>query len=519
VRLHDFLDFHAREQEEAPFAVFGDRTLRYGEALRAVHRIANALAGAGVEPGERVAILARNCTEYLLFYYAASKAGAVPVPLNYRLAPPEWRTILQDAAPKLLLARGGLVGAVDPLRAELPSVAHWIALEAPAPAGWTRFEDWTRGVPETPPPRHVEAGDDLYQMYTSGTTGRPKGAVLTHAAISAQLEQISGILHLGPGDRYLIVAPVYHAAGALAAFWTVRQGGTLFIMEDFDPAVVVKALSEQEIAGASLVPAMIQACLVSVPDVASRRYEKLRFVVYGASPIAAETLRRALEIFGCGFAQGYGMTEMTAGATFLLPREHERALGEKPALLFSCGRPLPGTEVRVVDLEGRDLPAGQTGEILLRGPQMMRGYWNLPEATAEALAGGWMHTGDAGALDEEGFLYIQDRVKDMIVSGAENVYPREVEDALFEHPAVADAAVIGVPDARWGEVVKALVVLRPGRAVTPDELIEFCRGRLAGFKRPRSVDFVEALPRNPSGKVLKKDLREKYWKGHARRVG
>ena len=519
MRLHDFVDFHAREQPDAPFAIFAGRTLAWGDALREIHRIANALLAAGVAPGERVAILAKNCTEYVLFYYAASKAGVVPVPVNYRLAPPEWRTIVQDAGPSLLLARCELVGAIDPLRGELPQVERWIALDAPAPAGWTRYQDWLRGAPETPPARYVAASDDLYQMYTSGTTGRPKGAVLTHAAVCAQLEQISGILPLGPGDRYLIVAPVYHAAAALASFWVLRQGGTLFIMEDFDPAAVVKALDEQQMAAATLVPAMIQACLVAVPDVAQRSYEKLRFVVYGASPIAAETLRRAIDVFGCGFAQGYGMTETTAGATFLLPKEHERGLAEKPQLLLSCGRPLPGTEVRVVDTEGRDLPPGQVGEILLRGPQLMRGYWNLPEATAEALEGGWMHTGDAGSLDDEGFLYIQDRVKDMIVSGAENVYPREIENVLFEHPAVADAAVIGVPDARWGEVVKALVVLRPGASASEDELIEFCRSRLAGFKRPRSVDFVSDLPRNPSGKVLKKVLREPFWKGHTRRVG
>jgi acyl-CoA synthetase (AMP-forming)/AMP-acid ligase II len=518
LRLHDFFDFHAREQGGADFAVCAGRTVSYAEALRGVHRIANALVRSGIQPGERVAILAKNCIEYMLFYYAASKAGVVPVPLNYRLAAPEWRTIVQDAAPKLLLARGDLVRALEPVRAELPSVAHWIALDASAP-GWTGFEDWTRGAAETPPAREVCADDDLYQMYTSGTTGRPKGAMLTHRAVNAQLQQISAILPILRGDRYLIVAPVYHAAGALAAFWTIRQGGTLVVMEDFDPAAVVKVLSEGDISVATLVPAMIQACLVAVPDVASRKYEKLRLVVYGASPIGAETLRRAIDVFGCGFAQGYGMTETTAGATFLMPEEHLRALGDKPALLLSCGRPLPGCEVRVVDAEGRDLPRGQTGEIWLRGPQLMRGYWNMPEATAEALAGGWMHTGDAGSLDDEGFLYIQDRVKDMIVSGAENVYPREVENALFEHPCVADVAVIGVPDARWGEVVKALVVLRPGKSATEDELIDFCRTRLAGFKRPRSVEFVSDLPRNPSGKVLKKDLREKYWKGHTRRVG
>ena len=519
MRLHDFFDFHARERGGADFAVFGGRTLSYGEAQRAVHRIADALVRSGIEPGERVAILARNCTEYVLLYYAASKTGAVPVPLNYRLAAPEWRSIVQDAAPKLLLARGDLVRALEPVRAELGSVAHWVALDADAPPGWISFDEWTRGAAETPPARRIESSCDLYQMYTSGTTGRPKGAVLTHAAVSAQLEQLSGILPVAPGDRYLIVPPIYHAAAALTSFWTIRQGGTLVIMEDFDPAGVVKALSEGGIAAAMLVPAMIQACLAAVPDVASRKYEKLRFIVYGASPIAVESLRRAIDVFGCGFAQAYGMTEVTAGATFLMPGDHLRALGGSPGLLLSCGRPLPGTEIRVVDAEGRDLPAGQTGEIWVRGPQLMRGYWNMPEATAEALAGGWMHTGDAGSLDEEGFLYIRDRVKDMIVSGAENVYPREVENALLEHPAVADAAVIGVPDARWGEAVKALVVLRPGKSATEDELIAFCRTRLAGYKRPRSVEFVADLPRNPSGKVLKKDLREKYWKGHTRRVG
>ena len=326
------------------------------------------------------------------------------------------------------------------------------------------------------------------------------------------------MLQLSAADRYLIVAPLYHAAAAIASFWAVRQGAFLYLMEDFDPSAVVRVLSEQRIAASTLVPAMIQACLVAVPDVATRRYPELRFIIYGASPIAAETLRRAIEVFGCGFAQGYGMTETTAGATFLTPKEHERALAGKPERLLSCGRPLPGTEVRVVDAGDVDVPVGSVGEILLRGPQLMRGYWNLPEATSEALAGGWMHTGDAGRLDAEGFLYIQDRVKDMIVSGGENIYPREVENVLFEHPAVADVAVIGVPDLRWGEAVKALVVLRPGARAAEDELVEFCRGPLAGFKRPRSVEFMGELPRNASGKVLKKDLREKYWKGHARRV-
>jgi fatty-acyl-CoA synthase len=321
-----------------------------------------------------------------------------------------------------------------------------------------------------------------------------------------------------PGDRALIVAPLYHAAAAVTTFVTVQAGGTLLIQEEFVPADVVRALSEEGVAVAMLVPAMIQFCLVAVPDAKSRSYDALRLVIYGASPIAEQTLRTAIDVFGCDFIQGYGMTETTAAATYLCPDDPRRALAGEPHLLLAAGRPLLGTEVRIVDDAGTPLPIGEIGEIAVRGPQLMRCYWNLPEATAEALRDGWMHTGDAGVLDAEGYLFVQDRTKDMIVSGGENVYPREVEDVLYQHPAVAEAAVIGVPDPKWGEAVKAVVVLKPGETVTAEVLVEFGKERLAGFKCPRSIDFIDALPRNPSGKVLKRELREPYWAGHTRRV-
>ncbi len=519
MRLHDYFDWHAREQPDAPFSFFAGKTLSYAQARARANQIANALIAEGIKPGTRIAILAKNCAEYAVFYFGAAKAGAVPVPLNFRLAPPEWSYIVNDAGAELLIARGGLVEAIDPIRGELKTVKRCLSFEAPARPGWDDYEAWVGRQPESAPEREIDPNDDVYQMYTSGTTGRPKGAVIQHRAVTANISQLSSIAPISAGERYLIVAPMYHAAATIASFWIVQQGGALYILEDFVPAEVVRAMSEEHLVGATLVPAMIQACLVAVPDVAQRRYDELRVMVYGASPIAVETLRRAIEVFGCDFAQGFGMTETTAVATILSTADHQRALAGKPGLLLSCGRAIPGTSVRIVDENDREVPRGTIGEVLVRGPQLMRGYWNLPEASAEALRGGWMHTGDAATMDDEGFVYIQDRVKDMIVSGGENVYPREVEDVLFQHPAVADAAVIGVPDAQWGEAVKAVVVLRAGKTATETELVDHCRAKLAGYKRPRSVDFIAELPRNPSGKVLKRELREPYWKGHTRRVG
>jgi acyl-CoA synthetase (AMP-forming)/AMP-acid ligase II len=516
--LHDTLDYSARENPDVAFAVQAGRSVAYRDALALANRMANALQARGIRPGDRVALLSKNSIEHALWYYACSKAGAVTVPLNYRLAPPEWSYILNDSGAKLLFAQDALARALAPVRGELASVTDWILQDGEQP-GWERLDALLAGQPAAAPPHRAQPDDDVYQMYTSGTTGRPKGAVLTHRAVTAQLHQASLAFRSAPGERALIVAPLYHAAAGVTSFVTVQAGGTLYIQEDFAPAETVRALSEERISVALLVPAMIQFCLVAVPDVAQRRYDALRLIIYGASPIAEQTLLRAIDVFGCDFLQGYGMTETTAAASYLMPADHRRALAGEKRLLLSAGRPMLGTEIRIVGADDRALPNGQIGEIAVRGPQLMRGYWNLPEASAEALRGGWMHTGDAGVLDDEGFLYVQDRTKDMIVSGGENVYPREVEDVLFQHPAVADAAVIGVPDAKWGEAVKAIVVQKPGQSVAADELMKFCDGRLAGYKRPRSVDFVDALPRNPSGKVLKKDLREKYWAGHSRRVG
>lgn len=518
MRLHEFLDKQASAQPQVDFAVQGGRRMAYGEAAAETHRLANALATAGLKPGDRFAYLSKNSIEFALLYYAASRAGVVPVPLNYRLSPPEWAYIINDSQSKLLFAAGDFAAACQPVCGDLKHVKTCIGINSPAVDGWEDYEKWLSSHPTTAHDAKVNEDADVYQMYTSGTTGHPKGAVLTHAAVSANTKQVENMLKLGSGDRYLLVAPIYHAAAAISLFSTVNLGGTAFIQEDFIPPEVVRVLSEEKIRGALLVPAMIQACLMMVPDVAQRSYDDLRYIVYGASPIAEQTLRMAMQAFKCDFLQGYGMTELTAVATVLSSEDHRLALESKPHLLLSAGRALPNTEVRVVDENDHDVPNGQIGEIIVRGPQMMKGYWNLPEASEEALKGGWMHTGDAGVMDDDGYIYIQDRVKDMIVSGGENVYPRVVEEVLFQHPAVADAAVIGVPDSMWGESVKAIIVLKQGQEASADEIMDFCRDKLGGFERPRSVDFAQVLPRNATGKVLKRELREPYWQGQTRRV-
>jgi acyl-CoA synthetase (AMP-forming)/AMP-acid ligase II len=500
VRLHDFLDYWARERPAAEFAVAGDRSLSYADAGAIANRLANRLIALGCGKGSRVAVLARNTLWYPLIYFAAAKAGVVLLPLNWRLAPPEWVGILADAEPALLIADRHHGAAAADLRGELGSIEHVVLEE----------ERWLSEGPATPPDVDVSSSDPLYQMYTSGTTGAPKGAVLSHGAVTTNVIQI-GLAHpVSPGDRGLVVLPMFHAAVIPAVFSVLCHGGSVVVLDTFDPEQVVDALERERISVVTLVPAILHACLVTVGDVADRRYTCLRSIYYGASPIAEGTLRGALAAFGCGFVQSYGMTETAQALTFLSADDHRRALDARPDLLLSSGRAAAGTALRVDDSVG--------GEILARGPQLMSGYWNRPDETARALRDGWLHTGDVGRIDDEGYLFVEDRITDLVVSGGENVYPRIVEGVLFEHPAIAEAAVIGVPDERWGEAVKAVVALRPGMTCTEPDILEFCRPRLGGFERPRSIDFVDALPRTATGKVLKRVLREPYWAGRARRV-
>ncbi|MEZ5247163.1 MAG: long-chain-fatty-acid--CoA ligase [Acidimicrobiales bacterium] len=513
--LHDVFEFHARSRPEIVFAVDGDRTLTYGAALDMARRAAGALVRSGVGPGDRFAFAGPNSVEHAIVYYAASMVGAVPVPLNPRLAPAEIAFVLADSGARALIADTEVAATVED-SVDLP--IH-VAVGVP-PEGWVAWDEWIDGEPL--PVGHPRPNPDatLYQMYTSGTTGSPKGVILSHRSVLANCAQVTAGVATGVdvGDRWLIVAPLFHAAAVITAFNCVIGGGCLVIHRGFDPARVVEALQHDRIALTTLVPAMIQACL-AVPGVDGREYPDLQSIAYGGSAIAEPVLRRAMEVFDCDFYQGFGQTESSAGLTYLTEADHRTALAERPELLASCGRPLPGTEIRIVDDAGAPVPVGTVGEIVARGPQLMDGYWNRPDDTAAALADGWLHTGDLGFVDAENLLTVCDRRADMIVSGGENVASREVESVLLAHPAVADVAVIAVPHERWGEAVHAVVVPAAGHDIELDALVAHCAVFLARFKAPQSIEVADAIPRNAGGKILKSALRERYWAGHERRVG
>jgi acyl-CoA synthetase (AMP-forming)/AMP-acid ligase II len=518
MRLHDYLEFYARETPEKPFGEFEDVRLSYAEGNARANQLARALKGAGVGRGKRFAYLSKNSLDYVVVYLAAAKCGAVPVPLNYRLAPAEWAYIINDAEAALVLASADYLPGIEAIRESLTQVQTFVASGTSHP-DWLEFESWIASCADNDLGDPIAETDQLYQMYTSGTTGLPKGVVISHRAITANLVMMGHLMPLDEScERFLVALPLYHAGGAVLSMMALSKGNELVVHEDFLPTAAVDALSHGGITRAGMVPAMIQACLVTVPDIAERDYSQLKSMGYGASPIAAETLRKAMQVFQCEFCQVFGMTETSALACGLMPADHQAALAGREELLRSAGRPALGTEIKIVE-GGVEVPRGQVGEVAVRGPQIMDGYWNLPEATQSSLVDGWMMTGDAAYMDDEGYVYIQDRIKDMIVSGGENVYPAEVENVLFEHPDVGDAAVIGIPDERWGETILAFLVTRDGQLPDPQELEVFCRERLAGYKVPRRFELISELPRNASGKVLKKDLREPYWEGVDRRVG
>jgi len=505
--VHEFFDYHASMRPDTLFAQDARQQFTYAQAAQRIDRIAQCIHDAGISKGERIGLLGKNSVDHLLVYLACIRLGVVPVGMNYRLSPKEWAYIAQDAGVKMLFGDAEFLTTAGDVFNELPLVC----IDAPH-ANAPSLADWISDAQGDYPKPDYTADDIIIQMYTSGTTGHPKGVLLTHRNVINNALQ--GSLTTGeisaPGERYLLIAPIYHAAGLVSTFIGIVFGASAVIHSDYSPTGMIETLANENIAAVTVVPVMLQFSLLLTPNIRDYDFSHLKRISYGASPISEELLRQCLDIFKCQFVQAYGQTEATAALTCLTQWDHERALREKPELLRSCGRPMMGTQIRVVDEQGRDLPPNQSGHIIAKGPQIMHGYWNNPEATTNTLQDGWLYTGDAGALDDEGYLYIKDRIKDLIISGGENIYPAEIENILLSHPAIADAAVIGLADDKWGEVPLAVLVARDGKKITLDELVAFCQPHLASFKIPRQMAYVDAMPRNPTGKILKKDLRSMF---------
>jgi acyl-CoA synthetase (AMP-forming)/AMP-acid ligase II len=494
---------------------FEGRATSYAELETRTNQVANGLLGMGIEPGDRIGYLAKNTDVYYEMMFGAAKARAVMNGVNTRLAAPEVKFILSDAKAKVLFVGKDFYAMIDQIKAELPDLKRIITIDGDR-EDWDFYTSWRNSKSVANPGLKVEGNDDVIQLYTSGTTGLPKGVQLTNDNYLAWFRQASVLewSSYAAGDAVMNAMPQFHVAGVNVGILGAAQGAKTVILRDIDPQLILKLIPEHKIVHAFWVPAVI-LMLTQQPNIREVDFSSLKQVFYGASPISEALLRSAVEIMGARFTQLYGLTETVGAGTFLPPEAHDPAWGK----LRSCGVPWPGAVVRCVDSSGKSVPTGEVGEIVIKAGFVMKGYWNREDATKESIRDGFFYTGDAGYFDSDGFLFIHDRVKDMIVSGGENVYPAEVENAIFGAPGVADVAVIGVPDEKWGEAVKAIVVKKPGENPSPESIIAWAKERIAGYKTPKTVDFIDALPRNPSGKILRKDLREPYWKGHTRRVG
>jgi acyl-CoA synthetase (AMP-forming)/AMP-acid ligase II len=502
----------ATDRAEHPALVCGERSITYAALDERANRLANALLAEGVGVGSRVAYLDVNEPEFFETMLACLKIGAAVAPVNFRLTPREMGVVVDDAQAPVLVLGHRFATLADPLREGAPGLRRIIVTG-------DDYEQWIAGC-DTADPGYAGGPDDVVlQLYTSGTTGLPKGVLITNANCSALL-MVADEWSVDESSVCMVAMPLFHIGGSGWAMVGLARGATDVLVPELDPAGLLDLIEQRQITNAFIVPAVLHM-MTSVPGADDRSYPSLRSIAYGASPITPPVLRRSLEVLKAPLYQVYGLTETTGAITQLSADDHDPG-GPREHLMRSAGRAYPWVELKAVDpATGQDSGLGEVGEIHIRSVQVTPGYWNKPDETKSAIdEEGWLHTGDAGYVDDEGYVFLTDRIKDMIVSGAENVYPIEVETVLAEHPDVADVAVIGVPDEKWGETVKAIVVRCEGSGISEQALLEYGKQHLAGFKRPRSVDFVEDLPRNPSGKLLKRVLREPYWESQGgRRIG
>ncbi len=474
--LAEIIRWRVDKKPEAIAHKFGDRETTYKEFDSYANQIAQGLIALDCSPDTRVAFLAKNSDYFFEFLYGTLKSRTVAVGVNWRLAPPEVAFIVK----------------------------------------WEGFVDWRDSQKDEDPLIETLPDDDVIQLYTSGTTGHPKGVQLTNNNFSsANIMAKQGYYRQSFREESvnLVCMPVFHVAGTNMGLAGYVFGCKSIIIPEVDPTLILELIEKEKIENTLFVPAVI-LFLIQHPEVENIDWSSLKTVVYGASPIAQDTLEKAIQIMDCEFWQVYGLTETNGAVTFLSPEDHDPSKNK----LRSCGKPGYGAEIRIEDQDGKELAIGEVGEIVIKSDNNMKAYWNRPEATAESVVDGWFYSGDAGYFDEDGFLYIHDRVKDMIVSGGENIYPAEVENALMSHDDILDAAVVGIPDDKWGEAVKGFVVLKEGIELKEADIISYARTQIAGYKCPKSINYVTELPRNPSGKILRREIRDPFWEGKERKV-
>ena len=519
----DLIRTSCREHPDSPAVVGEGRTITYAELARRSDAIASGLVAWGLRPGDRVAYLARNATEYWELFFAAAKAGVAIVPLNYRLGRDEVDYVLGDCEPAVLLAEDHLTDLVPEryaghrlVFAQSPGEDTHTGSSGSA-EGWVPLEEWVaRRAPEDP---HCDVGGDALCsiMYSSGTTGRPKGVTTTVAGMLWAVQAFSSQFRVSAQSVSLVPTPYYHITAGGWSLIALSVGGRIVHFTEVTPQNMLGLLVGHRATHVIMVPTVMQM-FVTHPQAAAADYSSVEYVVYGGSPISETVMVRSQEVFGAELAQSYGLTETIGVTTMLRPEDHVVGPDSK---LRSAGRAVRGVEVAVFDAaNGKPCGVGELGEVVTRGPGVTHGYWRRPEDTESAFwPGGWFRTGDAGYLDADGYLFLKDRIKDLVMSGGENIYPAEVENVIMAHPDVQEVAVIGVPSERWGETPIAVVAPAAGRTVDPDELLAFTREHLAHYKCPTAVEIVDALPRNPSGKILKRTLREPFWAGQERSIG
>ena len=494
--------------------VFDDQRITFGEIADRVNRLSNALADLGIGAGDRVAIMQVNCNEHIETYFATAKVDAILVPINFRARSEELTFMLNDSGVKAIILGARYQDMVRSIKSDLTTLEHQITLESPG-EGFLFYDDLLANSSDEE--RFPTADDDetTIIMFTAGTTGTPKGVMLSHNSFSSYILANVDPVDMDTAEKNVLTVPLHHIAGIQAVMAAIYGGRTLVLQRQFDEEGWMKLVQDEKVNRAMMVPTMLKR-LMDQPTFGNYDLSSLEVITYGAAPMPLEVIKKAIGAFpGTRFINAFGQTETASTITMLPPDAHDLDESapdyeKKLARLASIGKPLPDVEVRIVNEDGAEVAVGENGEIVARGSRLMKGYWNREEATKETLRGGWLYTGDLGYWDDEGYIFLSGRAKDFIKRGGEMIAPEEVEQIIMSHPAVDEAAIIGIPDVEWGERVRALVVKKPGMELTMEEVVEHCRPRMAGFKRPEDVVFVDELPRNPMGKVLKRVLREEY---------